>query len=86
MAQRNEIFTRKVIAGSRTYFLDVKLNSRNDRYLVVTESRRNDSGSYDHHRVMIFEENLTSFYEGLGEVLKFLNATDKMPAMQKEMG
>jgi len=70
--ERKELFSEKVHAGSRTYFFDVKESRENVRYLVISESRRTDTG-FDHDRIMVFEENLESFSEGLDKALEFLS-------------
>ena len=68
---RKELFTKKVNAGRRTYFFDVKETQENVRYLVISESKRAGSG-FEHDRVMIFEEHFKSFIEGLDNALAFL--------------
>ena len=65
----NDIFSRRMRAGSRTYFFDVKVNSREDKYLVVTESRKTGPDLYQHDRVMVFEENMPNFFYHLYEAL-----------------
>ena len=68
----NDIYSRRLRAGSRTYFFDVKVNSRDDKYLVITESRKTGPDIYQHDRVMVFEENMPNFlgclYEALQEI------------------
>ena len=65
----SDIYTRRLRAGSRTYFFDVKVNSREDKYLVVTESRKTGPDIYQHDRVMVFEENMPNFLSCLYEAL-----------------
>ena len=65
----NDIFSRRMRAGSRTYFFDVKVNSREDKYLVITESRKTGPDLYQHDRVMVFEENMPNFFYHLYEAL-----------------
>ncbi|MCH7978732.1 MAG: DUF3276 family protein [Acidobacteria bacterium] len=74
--ERKEIFTEKVIAGSRTCFFDAKQSKDGTRYLVISESRRKGS-SHEHNRVMIFEENLQEFAQGFNKVLQFLGIKSK---------
>ena len=38
--QRDEVFSKSVRAGKRTYFFDVKATRSNDYYLTITESKR----------------------------------------------
>jgi len=56
-----ELFSIRANAGSRTYFFDVKESQDGSRYLVVSESRQNKVGVYEHHRVMVFEEHIEEF-------------------------
>jgi len=56
-----ELFSIRANAGSRTYFFDVKESQDGTRYLVVSESRQNKVGVYEHHRVMVFEEHIEEF-------------------------
>ncbi|MDX1416197.1 MAG: DUF3276 family protein [Candidatus Promineifilaceae bacterium] len=68
---RKELFTNKVPAGRRTYFFDIKETRENERYLVISESQKSGS-TYKHDRVMIFEEHLEAFLEGLDKALMYL--------------
>ena len=46
MNERNdEVFSKRVKAGKRTYFFDVKTTRGKDLYLTITESKR--TGDYD---------------------------------------
>ena len=68
---RIELFTERVLAGSRTYFFDLKESQDGEIYLVISESRRVGSG-YEHDRIMVFEENLAAFYDGIASAMNFL--------------
>lgn len=74
--EKKELFTEKVMAGSRTYFFDVKEAKDGTKYLVISESRQGSS-SYEHSRVMIFEEHLEAFVEGFQKTLQFLGVKTK---------
>lgn len=74
--EKKELFTEKVVAGSRTYFFDVKEAKDGTRYLVISESRQGSS-SYDHSRVMVFEEHLEAFANGFQKTLQFLGVKTK---------
>ena len=51
-------------AGSKTYFFDIKESELGDLYLIITESKKTESG-FDHYRLMIFEENMKDFVDFL---------------------
>jgi hypothetical protein len=63
-AARKELFSERVAAGTRTYFLDVKESQQGELYLVISESRAVDDG-FEHSRVMVFEDHLEPFIDGL---------------------
>ena len=82
-----DVFSKPVRAGKRTYFFDVKsTKGNNDYYLTITESKRRQDrdGSfiYDKHKIFLYKEDFDKFVEGLEDVIKFirtncLNATDE---------
>ncbi|MBC8384323.1 MAG: DUF3276 family protein [Candidatus Cloacimonetes bacterium] len=71
-----ELFTVKIRAGSRTYFFDVKEMKDSNKYLTISESRKKGD-SFEHNRVMIFEEHLKSFSEGLEKAFTYLGTNKK---------
>ena len=60
----NEIYSDKITKGSRTYFFDIKKSEKGDLYLKVSESKKTENG-YEHHRLMVFDEDLKDFVEAL---------------------
>lgn len=74
--EKKELFTEKVVAGSRTYFFDVKEAKDGTKYLVISESRQ-ESSHYNHSRVMVFEEHLEAFATGFQKTLQFLGVKIK---------
>jgi hypothetical protein len=81
---RQEIFSKSVRAGKRTYFFDVKATKGNDFYLTVTESKKRftDEGKfhYEKHKLFLYKEDFEKFQEGLQE------AIDKIKNLQSELG
>jgi hypothetical protein len=76
-SERKELYSRKISAGKRTYFIDIKETVEGKLYLVISESRLNQTGSYEHDRVMIFEEDIEPFFSELNNALKFLKKDTK---------
>ncbi|MBA3066020.1 MAG: PUR family DNA/RNA-binding protein [Proteobacteria bacterium] len=68
--EKNELFTEKVAAGSRTYFFNIKETSKGDKYLVINESKKSGE-TFEHHRVMVFEEDFVAFNNGLKKAIEF---------------
>jgi thioredoxin-related protein len=64
----NEIYSDKITRSSRTYFFDIKKSENGDLYLKISESKKTASG-FEHHRLMIFDEDLKDFVETLKKSL-----------------
>jgi hypothetical protein len=79
---RNELFSQRVCAGSRTYFFDAKRTEDGTKYLVISESRHTGR-TYEHHRVMIFEEHLQAFAKGFQQALRFFQSMSAEPARKR---
>ncbi|MEG0517704.1 MAG: DUF3276 family protein [Bacteroidales bacterium] len=81
----DDVFSKPVRAGKRTYFFDVKATKSNDYYLTITESkRRMDKDGrfvYDKHKIFLYKEDFEKFTEGLEEVIKFIK--DKCPVTER---
>ena len=76
--ERDEIFSKAVRAGKRTYFFDVKSTKKNDFYLTITERKRHyeQDGSFqvEKHKIFLYKEDFVKFTEGLSEVVEFIRA------------
>lgn len=75
-----DVYSKPVRAGKRTYFFDVKTTKGNkDYFLTITESKRrtnpDGSYSYDKHKIFLYKEDFAKFSEGLGEVVKYITDT-----------
>jgi hypothetical protein len=70
---RDEIFSKVIRAGKRTYFFDVKSTRGNDLYLTITESKKrfHDDGDsfYEKHKIFLYKEDFDKFGEGFKEAL-----------------
>ncbi len=70
--EKREVFSSRVRAGSRTYYFDIKKNSKDDNYLVISESKRvGDENEKQRHRIMIFEEDMEKFSHSFFQVLSY---------------
>lgn len=75
-SEREEIFSKAVRAGKRTYFFDVKSTKGNDYYLTITESKKRfgEEGKffYEKHKLFLYKEDFEKFVEGLNEVVSYI--------------
>lgn len=78
MSRREDIFSKPVRAGKRTYFFDVKSTRGNDFYITITESKRriDDGGKfhYDKHKLFLYKEDFMKFAEGLQETIDYIKS------------
>lgn len=66
--EKGEIYSKRVRAGKRTYFFDVKATRSNDYYLTITESKRrfkDDGYFYEKHKIFLYKEDFHKFFEAL---------------------
>lgn len=73
---REEIYSKVVKAGKRTYYFDVRTTKAEDYYLTITESRRQNnpdgSSSVKKHKIFLYKEDFVEFRESLDHVLDFI--------------
>ncbi|MFI1772188.1 PUR family DNA/RNA-binding protein [Thalassobellus citreus] len=76
MMEKEEIFSKVLRAGRRTYFFDVRATKAEDYYLTITESKKftNDDGSfhYKKHKIYIYKEDFAEFKEILAEMTDYI--------------
>ena len=80
---KEEIFSRAVRAGKRTYFFDVKATVSDEYYITITESKRrfnNEDGKffYEKHKLFLYKEDFEKFNNGLIDAIEFIR-TGKAP-------
>ncbi|GAA3567664.1 PUR family DNA/RNA-binding protein [Snuella lapsa] len=76
MMEKEEIFSKVLRAGRRTYFFDVRATKADDYYLTITESKKftNDDGSfhYKKHKIYIYKEDFSEFKSILAEMTDYI--------------
>jgi len=75
--KREEIFSRSVRAGKRTYFFDVKATKKGEYYLTVTESKRrfnSEQGKffYEKFKIFLYKEDFEKFVTTMDETINFI--------------
>jgi hypothetical protein len=75
--QKEEIFTKIVRAGKRTYFFDVKATRKDDYYLTITESKKRlgKEGKvfYEKHKIFLYKEDFDKFADGLKDAVNYID-------------
>ncbi|MEO5787791.1 MAG: PUR family DNA/RNA-binding protein [Gelidibacter sp.] len=76
MMEKEEIFSKVLRAGRRTYFFDVRATKAGDYYLTITESKKftNDDGSfhYKKHKIYLYKEDFSEFNVILKEMIDYV--------------
>ena len=74
--EQEEIFSKILRAGRRTYFFDVRATKAGDYYLTITESKKftNDDGTfhYKKHKIYLYKEDFSDFSTILAEMVDFI--------------
>ncbi len=82
---REEVFSKKVRAGKRTYFFDVKATRSNDYYITVTESKKRlEDGVFVKHKIFLYKEDFEKFAEGLKETVEYIKANQEVTEKRYE--
>lgn len=74
---REAHFSKRIRAGKRTYYFDVKSTRANDFYITITESKKKPGESEDRpifekHKLFLYKEDFEKFSEGFAEALDFI--------------
>lgn len=66
-----ELYSKKLEAGSKTYFFDIKKAERGDKYVRIVERRRTAEKTIKND-ITIFEDHAEGFLEALKETVEQL--------------
>lgn len=74
---RDAHFSKRIRAGKRTYYFDVKSTRSNDFYITITESKKKpgeseDRPMYEKHKLFLYKEDFDKFTDGLSEALSYI--------------
>jgi hypothetical protein len=86
---KEEVFTKVLRAGKRTYFFDVKSTRHEDLDLTNTESKKRMGKDgkmfYEKHKIFLYKEDFEKFTEGLREAVTFAGNGEVTLAAQDEV-
>ncbi|HWD87601.1 MAG TPA: DUF3276 family protein [Mucilaginibacter sp.] len=84
--EREEVFSKKVRAGKRTYFFDVKATRSNDYYITITESKKRlEDGVFIKHKIFLYKEDFEKFAEGLKDTVEYIKANQEVVEKRYEL-
>jgi hypothetical protein len=74
---KQEIHSKVIRAGKRTYFFDVKSTRSNEYYLTITESKKrfgeNGKFTYEKHKIFLYQEDFEKFVDSMNEVVDYIH-------------
>ncbi len=74
--RKDEVFSKVVRAGKRTYFFDIKSTKGNELYITLTESKKriiDGQESYQKHKLFLYKEDFQKFEDAFKETLQKIN-------------
>jgi hypothetical protein len=76
MLEKDEIFSKVLRAGRRTYFFDVRATKADDYYITITESKKftEEDGSFHFkkHKIYLYKEDFVAFKDILNEMTSYV--------------
>jgi len=81
---REDVVSRAVKAGKRTYFFDVKSTRDKELYITITESKKRFDNAlgkfvYDKHKIFLYQEDFEKFMHGLQDAFSFIETGKEPP-------
>ncbi len=75
--EKEDLFSKAVRAGKRTYFFDVKTTKNDEKYLTITESKRrfdNDQNRFffEKHKIFLYKEDFEKVSKALNDAINFI--------------
>ncbi len=86
--RNDEVYSKVVRAGKRTYFFDVKSTRNNDLYLTLTESKktfRDGKPSFQKHKIFLYKEDFDKFTGGLEDALAKISELRELPEYENAL-
>ncbi len=85
---KEDLYSKAVRAGKRTYFFDVKTTKNEEQYITITESKRrfdNDLNRfvYDKHKIFLYKEDFEKVVKGLSDAVNYVE-TGEYPEDYRE--
>ena len=77
MGIRGEVYSERLMAGTRTYFFNIKENRRGDLFLNLVESKKHGETGFERHQVVIFDEDIENFKREFDRAFSFMMNAEK---------
>lgn len=75
-----EIYSKSIRAGKRTYFFDVRSTRNGEMFLTITESKKmmksDGNFHFEKHKIFLYKEDFEKFVTGLNESIDFIATSE----------
>ena len=73
------VYSKAIKAGKRIYYLDVKKNLKEDLFIAITESKRNQSKegepvTFEKHKIFLYKEDFDKFMDGMTDIIRYIKS------------
>jgi len=77
MGDKEIVFSKAIKAGKRIYYLDVKKNLKDDLFIAITESKRNqikegEPVTFEKHKIFLYKEDFDKFMDGMNDIIRYI--------------
>jgi hypothetical protein len=70
--ERTALYSARVSSGKNTYFIDGKQARNGHYYISITDSRKQEDGTFLQKKVIVFDESIKAFREKVTEACEML--------------
>jgi hypothetical protein len=80
-------FSKRVRAGKRTYFFDVKSTKSGEKFITITESIKKQDGDqayYQKHKIFLYKEDFQKFSDALNDTLDFVEGENSSNSTERD--
>ena len=88
-SEKDIVYSQAIKAGKRIYYLDVKMNRKDELFLAITESKKIITGegeeaqvNFEKHKIFLYKEDLEKFQKSLDQAISYIR--QRQPARQLE--
>lgn len=77
--EKDIVYSQAIKAGKRIYYLDVKMNRKEELFLAITESKKVITGegeetqvNFEKHKIFLYKEDLDKFQKGFEQAIHYI--------------
>lgn len=89
LGDKEIVYSKAIKAGKRIYYLDVKKNLKEDLFIAITESKRNqvkegEPVTFEKHKIFLYKEDFDKFMDGMNDIIRYIKEKNaESPSTEK---